>query len=479
VVGLVVLYLVLFGLTAAARLARPLEELTYGESWLLDGARQVARGEGLYAPTDQLPLMQIAYMPAYYALLGLLIRVFGDSGYTLGRAVSLVATLVGAGALAWSIRRITARWRFGLLAAGLLLTQNVTLLLWGSLERVDALALALTLVGLALFTEQRPIAAAVVFVLAFFTKQTYVVGPIAAGLALWPCRRELARFGAVFVGGVAVGIAIAMWLTNGWFWWHIVTSNANQPDLDTFAILMGSFLQFNGLPVLAALASLLLLPCDPRERVWRFYFVGGLLEVLMVVKLGASSNYWLEVSAATASLLALAAHRLWLEPSTRLVPPIVLAGALLIAVPAYQASTTELANVAYELLRPPNPRYLSMVSDAGADPLRVDARLVEEIASEPGPLLTDNSGLAVAAGKGIEYEFQIFQLLRVEGVWSEAPILDAIAERHFSLVALMHPLDTAVDGTRWSAGIQAGLQANYVPAGVEYGFWLYRPRARE
>src|SRR5690348_4394284 len=89
--GLIAIYLVLFAVCAANRLSQPLEELTYGESWLLDGARQVARGEGLYAPTNQLPLMQIAYMPVYYALVGGLQRLFGDSGYTLGRLVSLVA----------------------------------------------------------------------------------------------------------------------------------------------------------------------------------------------------------------------------------------------------------------------------------------------------------------------------------------------------------------------------------------------------
>jgi len=478
VVGLEVMYLALFALTAAARLARPLEELTYGESWLLDGARQIARGDGLYASPDHVPLMQIAYTPVYYALIGLLIRVFGDSAYTLGRAVSLAATLVGAAALAWSTRRITSSWPFGLLAAGLLLTQNVTVLLWGSLERVDALALALTLVGLALFTDERRLAAALMFVLAFFTKQTYVVAPIACGISLWPCRRELVRFVPLVLGGVGVGVAVAVWRTDGWFWWHIVTSNANQPDLDTFAILIGSFLQFNGLPVLAALASLLL-PCGLRERVWRLYFVGSLLELLTVAKLGASSNYWLEASAATAALLALGAHRLSREHVTRLVGPVVLAGALLIAVPAYQATATELSGIALEVLRPATPRYLSLVADVGSDPYRVDARLVEEIAREPGALLTDNSGLAVAAGKRIEYEFQIFQLLRVEGLWSETPILDAIAQRRFSLVALMHPLDGPVETTRWSPAIQSAVQSNYDFVGAEYGFWLYRPRTRE
>src|SRR5438552_19158173 len=89
--SMLVVYLVLFAAGAAGRLARPGDEFTYGESWLLDGARRVAAGEGLYAPADQIPLMHIAYTPLYYVIVGALQRVVGGSGYTIGGVVSLVA----------------------------------------------------------------------------------------------------------------------------------------------------------------------------------------------------------------------------------------------------------------------------------------------------------------------------------------------------------------------------------------------------
>jgi hypothetical protein len=83
----------------------------------------------------------------------------------------------------------------------------------------------------------------------------------------------------------------------------------------------------------------------------------------------------------------------------------------------------------------------------------------------------------VAAGKRIEFEFQIFQLLAVEDHWSEQPILDAIAAHRFSLVALMHPLDGPVEGTRWTPAVRQALSQAYTPAGTDSGFWLYRPRS--
>jgi hypothetical protein len=472
--GLLGMYLVLFASMAAQRLARPLEELTYGESWLLDGARRVAHGETLYAAPNNIPLMQFAYTPLYYVVVGELQHIVGDHGYTVGRAVSLTATLVGAAALMWSLGHMTgSRW-VALLGAGLFLTQNLTMLLWASLERVDALALAFTLVGLALATAGRSAAAGVAFVLALCTKQTFVVAPVAVAIALWPCRARFTRFVATVGGGVIFGLLVAQGLTDGWFVWHTVTANANPTDLFTFSYLMGSFFQFNGLPVVACLVSFAL-PTRPGERIWRLYFIGTLLTLPSLAKLGASSNYWLEVTAATSALLALACYHLHAFPSLRLVAPTVVAGSLLLAVPGYQASAIDAANTLADLLQPPTPRYLSLVGDDGPDPYRVDATFIAQIAQEPGDLLTDNSGLAVAAGKPIEFEFQIFQLLEAQGLWNEQPILSAVAARQFSLVALMHPLDGSVQGTRWTPALQAALQANYVPAGSEAGFWLYRP----
>ena len=476
IAGLIGLYLVLFALMAATRIARPIEEFTYGESWLLDGARRVAQGSALYAPANELPIMHIAYTPLYYFIVGELQRIVGDHGYVVGRGVSLVATLIGALALGWALRRLTGHTWVGLLGIGLFLTQNVTLLLWGPLERADPLALGLTLVGLALVIAQRPSLAALVFLAAVFSKQTFVAAPLATAVALWPCRASFLRFAAIFCGGLIALVVAAQELTQGWFLWHTVTANSNQPDLQTFASLLGSFLQYNGLPVLAAFGSFALPAPSFGERIWRLYFVAALLTLPSIAKLGASSNYWLELSAATAALLALASCRLAAWPAVRLVAPTMIAGSLLIAVPAYQATAVEVSTSVADLLKPATPRYVSLVSDGGAAPYRVETGFIDRIAREPGALLTDNSGLAAAAGKQIMFEFQIFQLLQAEGRWAEHPILDAIAARRFALVALMHPLDGAVDGTRWTLKLQSALKAAYVADGSEAGFWLYRPR---
>ena len=82
--GLIALYLLVFVVSSATRIARPLDEFSYGESWLLDDARRLARGEPLYAPVDRFPITQTAYTPAYYVAVSLLLRLLG------AREVSLI-----------------------------------------------------------------------------------------------------------------------------------------------------------------------------------------------------------------------------------------------------------------------------------------------------------------------------------------------------------------------------------------------------
>ena len=61
----------------------------------------------------------------------------------------------------------------------------------------------------------------------------------------------------------------------------------------------------------------------------------------------------------------------------------------------------DVANTTLEVTQSSGARYLSLIGDGEhyAPPIRVDSALVGMLAREPGDLLTDNSGLAVAAGQ--------------------------------------------------------------------------------
>jgi hypothetical protein len=462
VVVLIIGYLVIFGLSAGARLPLPVEFM-YGESIVLDLARRVAHGEPLYPAPDRLPLAVTAYTPLYYLLVGGLQRLFGDS-YVPGRIVSVVAALGAALALACGVRRVSGRRFGGLLAGGFFLTQNMTVLLWGPLHRVDLLALCLTLSGLALAAHGRVRLAALPFVLAVLTKQTYLIAPVAVCLALYPDRRAAAWFAGLVAVALAVTIVAANLLTDGWFLWHAVVANANPVDDANLRAMLGAFLHFNGVPLLAA-AALFAFPACPGERIWRLYFLGTLLTLLGFGKIGSSSNYWLEVTAAIAALIGLLTDRVATHPDTRaaiteLGLGLLVLGSLLVPITGYQA-------VAREALH-----QLPTGDVAG---VRAQLALAPLLAAEQGEVLTDEPALAVAAGQPVAYEFVIFDLLAGQGLWDERPILDAIKERRFSLVILTIPLEAPPEQARWSPTITSALKSSYTSAGYQDGYWLYRP----
>jgi hypothetical protein len=461
---LIVAYLAVFGASARARLSHP-AEFMYGESVVREIASRVVRGEALYPSPDHLPLLVTAYGPVFYLVAGEAQRIFGE-GYMAGRVLSLAATLGAASLLAWTVRSGSGRWFGGLLAAGLFLTQNMTILLWAPLHRVDPLALCFTLGGLALAISGRAHLAAVALVLAVLTKQTYLAAPVAVCLALWPARRAMVSFTGVFIAGLGGVVVAAQVNSGGWFLWHTVLANANPYEERYLWAMLGLFLHFNGLPLLAA-ASLFSLPWRHGERIWRIYFLLLLPTILAFGKLGASSNYWLELTAAIAALIGLLADRLAMCPRARgaVTEPalaLMVVGSLLVPIPGYQAAVRDAL------------RTLPSGGDANQ---RAQLQVAALIAAEPGEVLTDDPALVVAAGRPVYFEFLIFQLLADQGVWDPHPIVEEIQARRFDLVVLSTPLDAPGELVRWPAAVGAVLRSEYAPAGQQDGYWLYRPIA--
>jgi hypothetical protein len=329
------------------------------------------------------------------------------------------------------------------------------------------LALCFTLAGLALATGGRTTLAAFPFALAVLTKQSYVAAPLCVIVTLWPHRRSIASFGALLVGSLVLGVGVGTWLTANELLWHTVVANANPLDFDYLAAMLSAFAQFNALPLIAA-AALFGLPTRPAERLWRAYFVlSGLVAVATVGKIGASSNYWLELTAATSVLIGVLADRL-AEPgavrgafTSAGLASLVLAS-LLTCIPAYQATMNQSVAVALTGHSPESAQRLAAV------PL---------VAGEPGHVLTDDPDLALLAGKRVEFDL-IYTLLALEHVWDEAPILNAIQARQFDLVVVQEPLDAPAKpliSAHFTDGVRQALRDDYAPAGQVGGYWFYRP----
>lgn len=230
VIGLTLVWASVIAAVVAARISFPLE-LEWMEGGALHQALRIQRGLPIYG-APSLDFVPFLYPPLYPGLLAALGSAL-PLGYTLARAVSVVAMIATAAGL-WRIAELAGKpLAHRAAAVGLFLSGYVFTFRWYDVGRADSLMIALLVWALALVLgPQRAISwrsAAVAGALAaaaFWTKQTaapLIVASGAAALAAAPRRllRALIIYtsttGALVLGGLWVGERAS----DGWLWTYL------------------------------------------------------------------------------------------------------------------------------------------------------------------------------------------------------------------------------------------------------------------
>ncbi|MEI7893000.1 MAG: hypothetical protein WCI05_07905 [Myxococcales bacterium] len=217
-------YVAAFFYCAACRLTFPFD-LEWMEGGMLTHSARLLRGEPIYASPSS-DFVAFFYTPLYARVVAVLSQVTGGLSFTVGRAVSLVST-VATFAMLFHAGRREAGWLAGVVAVGLYAALFRTVGTFFDLARIDALALALgfgaSLVAYEVRTTRGAMAAALLFVLAFFTKQTAaVVAPFVGLHLLMVDRRRAMVFGVV---GAIFGIALGVFedaASREWFRFYVI-----------------------------------------------------------------------------------------------------------------------------------------------------------------------------------------------------------------------------------------------------------------
>lgn len=220
-------HVVLFLACAALRLTFPWD-LEWMEGGMITHAARVLQGEPIYEKPS-LDFVAYFYTPLYPWLLAGLSYLTGGLSFALGRGVSLAATLLTFGMLFQAARR-EGGLASGLLAVALYAALFRTCGAFYDLARADALALSLavaaSLTAYYFPTTRGAFGSALLFVAAFFAKQTAAVMAPAVGLYLLTVdRRRALVFGAT---GISVGLALGAALdhqTSGWFRFYVVSGH--------------------------------------------------------------------------------------------------------------------------------------------------------------------------------------------------------------------------------------------------------------
>jgi hypothetical protein len=401
------------------------------------------------------------YPPLFFRVAGL-----GDP-FVIGRIASIASTLFVAGVIAWRA------WPAGpltALAVGAAWLASFPVVVWGAVVKPDLLALALTVAGVVALAvdRRRPLLAGALLALAVWAKPTAVVPALA--LAVWCARADrgtLVRYiASLSLGLVALGVALvgptfaeplAKGACCGWAR-HVIAWNALAWSPSQVALL--------GFLALVTIGALVAVPTALRS--WRgalgAYGAGALGIVVLGGREGATVNYLLDLTAAGALAVAAAA------PALRgPVAPLLIAAQLVIGVAAFDPFGV--------LAGRPG-------TGAWGDPGRID--VVRSL--PPGPVLAEDSGLLIAAGREPVAD-DVFLWSRIYALASdggppfeEGPrLLEAVGAQRF--VAIVTESDLSGIGqareftrARWHAHLVEAVLGRYTLDRTVNGLWVYRPK---
>lgn len=458
-VGVGLVYFVyIFGLHGYLTVRFPYQ-LDYGEGPILQLAMRVAEGRSPYPPVGRPPYEIASYDPLHYLLCGLGVKLFG-ANFLFGRLLSLVCAVGAAAAAALVAWRHTGH-RFATFLAGGLVLAMPHFLVWSTLMRVDMLALGLAMGGYFAFERGWRWAGMPLFALGMFTRRTNVAALGASFLAEarrrgWRPTMRLFAIQAVMVAAlfgaaeVATGRAMsrvlylhtASSLGKAWTWeqlWSLIW----------FPLRM--YPVYFALPVAGAAW------CGWRRerRLLALYFLTAGVVFLTGGRIGSAHNYLLEPLAVGAMLFAV----MWADLSrTRGWGRTTLSFLGLVL----------LWQMLYTGQHLPQSISLSQPrADAGAS-----RAVVERLREAPGPVLCEDTGLAILAGKRPPLmPFEFTQMAR-RGALDPEPVLRQVREGAFSVVVLRfnpfdpHEIELHRPGEdwkagRWPEGLIAALVARY------------------
>jgi len=439
--------------------------LDYGEGPILDQVARLATFQNIYHPDPTFPPFTICnYTPLYPLLQVPFYWAFGPD-YLYGRAISSLSIVATAVFIALTLHTIT-KDRLASISAGMLLLSIPYIVSWSPLCRVDSLALMFSWAGI-FVTVRWPqsrkalVVSALALVAAIYTKQSYALAA-PFGAVVWLIKngeKAKAFKRTAIVVSLSLGLFLVLnLLTHGGFFFNIVTANINRFMWDLLEHNLANV--WETLPYLVVLSAVFMLTAyriDVRGY-WLAapYLLASAVTALTIAKIGSNVNYLFELSAGLslmAGTVLAASGRRWWARGVLIALLAVQSAHLVGSVKEVSAKQAEMRNYLYR-----NSPYV-----------------LSEIKSTNGPVLADGlMGLLPLAGRQIYLQPFEFTQLSDAGVWDETPLVDAIKNKKFGLIAIVvSPEDLCKQ--RWTEAQLQAVETNYHPVKTFAGTTIFKP----
>lgn len=413
--------------------------IAYGEGAVVHAGQLLARGADPYAPVQQ------GFVSANYPPLAYMFVALGSAaGPFVGlRVANLIASCAVAATVAWSARADRAV----AIALGASFLALYPVALWIAADRVDLLAVAITLGAVVALRAGRGALFGALGGLAILAKPTAGL-PLAVVLAyvIWrEGRWALRPIGALAAVSLVAAVVLVLRFDARGLYTHLVVYNALPYDIRNPTLLVAL-----GVLLLGAFIALALLHAD---GLMRAYLIGAVGVVLLAGHEGATINYLLDLVAASCLALARVARA-----PNRSVPPLI-AGQLLATL------------------------VLSTVGPFALPSGGTRAAQVALLADMPkvGPYYAEDSGVLIAAGiEPLVDDVYVWARLVALGVRPD-DVTPLVERRAFRAIVSEGPLDALAEGPefrrqRWPERLVDAVLREYTLDGSAPGAYRYVPR---
>lgn len=411
--------------------------ILYGEGAVAHAAI-LARTRSEYSlPTFSLdtgPIFVAAnYPPLYFHL-----AAFGEDPFVTGRALSILATLVVAVLIGWR-----ARPAGPLVAATIALAWigSVPVMNWGAAVKPDPVALALTVGAVTLLARERPAhaLAGALLAAAVLAKPTALLPAIA--LFVYVARRDpVSALRGLGAGALATAaLFLLTYAPDEAMRLHVIEWNSLPWRAELLVGLVVVALLVLVVPIATVAATRAV------SGVLGAYLIAAIGVLLLGGREGATINYFLDLAAALALIVASLAPRLALRRGYAF------------------AAAAQLA-IAAALLNP-FPNAPSLMQPTGKWSHPEDIAFFRDFL--PGIVLSEDSGPLVATGREpLVDDLFLWSRLYGTGRIDGRPLLDAVRAGHFDAIVSHVDLDRLDSGPgfarqRWHADLAAAVVERY------------------
>ena len=472
------------------------------EGTLLYEARLVWAGQALYRPLTPYDFVSAPDPPLFTAGVALFDQLPGPYIFWGGRLVCMLSALGLCATIMLLVRAVGRSWLAGLLGATLFFIAPAVIL-WATRIKPDMLAIFLATSGLlAANLSERCVSrtaarqqteachsgndaartrsmgwlcvAAVLFALAFFTRQTTVIAALASSLGLLlndliayrqGLRESFMCWGQRHVpirqSTLAFGTLLAALCLGGWWLADIITSGQysahvwglHRSEWWSFYLVQKYTRQLYPYSpsVLLLIPLLLEMRHNPRTRILGGYVLLAPVTLLGAAEISAHHNHLLEtilaLSLALGMALAWASKQAMAQQQGHVLRWINIMLVLALAAGQFWLASKEHPFFKGELA-PPDP----------------PARFIEFVANTPGEILADDVGLLLAGGKAVRYDDPSTMGPAARwGIWDQRGLLEEIAAKKFSAIMLRDDVekDPYDDVGRWTREMRQAINQHY------------------